>query len=381
MKKYSIDELAHNIRAARQRAGYSRTELAEEIHLSKDAIAKYEQGKRIPALPELLSLATILHVELNDLLKPKKGADRMILEGLSIVNSDAKEPIIYVGPEEIVPAWEKFYREYDAAITQDTLTDTDDDSAWDEQHSFRIFVHRDTKELVALEDFGRYQATLVDFLFRTRYVPLYTHQPESAEVLTARATRTLGLFEAELMFMNSQLEKPLFLVQYLGTNHYKAWSLAENKFIYVYDYKTYRKEFRVSAITITSPDEILPNRGYGIIPPSKDLLDAISSYDTDLDPVIWSRKMSWDQWEPRPEKVIRPLWAKQYTDLYEDAVRLINRSRTTDCGYDKEFSLLESRVARLERADELKAPDNILDSAAGLVQKSVNTIKAALKEH
>ena len=80
MKKYSIDELAHNIRAARQRAGYSRTELAEEIHLSKDAIAKYEQGKRIPALPELLSLATILHVELNDLLKPKKGDDRMILD-------------------------------------------------------------------------------------------------------------------------------------------------------------------------------------------------------------------------------------------------------------------------------------------------------------
>lgn len=380
MKKYSIDELAHNIRAARQRAGYSRTELAEEIHLSKDAIAKYEQGKRIPALPELLSLATILHVELNDLLKPKKGDGRMILEGLSIVNSDAKEPIIYVGPEEIVPAWEKFYREYDAAITQDTLTDTDDDSAWDEQHSFRIFVHRDTKELVALEDFGRYQATLVDFLFRTRYVPLYTHQPESAEVLTARATRTLALFEAELLLC-ARFEKPLFLVEYLGTNNYRAWSLEENKFIYVYDYKEYRKAFRISEITIESLDEIKTGAGYTVCPPSKDLLDAISSYDTDLDPVIWSRKMSWDQWEPRPEKAIRPLQAKQYTDLYVDAVHLINRSRTTDCGYDKEFSLLESRVARLERADELKAPDNILDSAAGLVQKSVNTIKAALKEH
>ena len=355
MKTYSIDELAHNIRAARQRAGYSRTELAEEIHLSKDAIAKYEQGKRIPALPELLSLATILHVELNDLLKPKKGDDRMILEGLSIANSDAKDPIIYVGLEEIV-------------------------SAWDERHTFRILIHRDTKELVALEDFGRYQATLVDFLFRTRYVPLYTHQPERAEVLTARATRTLALFEAELLLC-ARFEKPLFLVEYLGTNNYRAWSLEENKFIYVYDYKEYRKAFRISEITIESLDEIKTGAGYTVCPPSKDLLDAISSYDTDLDPVIWSRKMSWDQWEPRPEKVIRPLWAKQYTDLYEDAVRLINLSRTTDCGYDKEFSLLESRVARFERADELKAPDSILDSAAGLVQKSVNTIKVALKEH
>ena len=380
MKTYSIDELAHNIRAARQRAGYSRTELAEEIHLSKDAIAKYEQGKRIPALPELLSLATILHVELNDLLKPKKGDDRMILEGLSIANSDAKDPIIYVGLEEIVSAWERFYREYDEAITQDAITDTDADSAWDERHTFRILIHRDTKELVALEDFGRYQATLVDFLFRTRYVPLYTHQPERAEVLTARATRTLALFEAELLLC-ARFEKPLFLVEYLGTNNYRAWSLEENKFIYVYDYKEYRKAFRISEITIESLDEIKTGAGYTVCPPSKDLLDAISSYDTDLDPVIWSRKMSWDQWEPRPEKVIRPLWAKQYTDLYEDAVRLINLSRTTDCGYDKEFSLLESRVARFERADELKAPDSILDSAAGLVQKSVNTIKVALKEH
>ena len=61
-------------------------------------------------------------------------------------------------------------------------------------------------------------------------------------------------------------------------------------------------------------------------------------------------------------------------------MHLINRSRTTDCGSDQEIALLEDRVAQFERLDELGAPDSILDSEAGLVQRSIDTIKTALKE-
>ena len=380
MDDFNAKALAQRIRTAREAAGLSRNDLAQKMYLSKSAIDKWEQGRNTPRFPELKSLSKILGVDISYFAQNKKESRSMFLDHLFVVDPNAIRPILYTGVKEILPAWERFYREYDEAVTQDAITDTDTDSAWDERHTFRLFIHRDTKELVALEDFGRYQPTMADVLFCTRYVPLHTHQPETAEALISRATRTLWLFESELLFMTSRLEKPLFLVEYLGTNNYRAWSLSENRFVYVYDYKTYRKEFRVSELTVTSPDEILPNRGYGIIPPSKDLLDAISSYDTDLDPVIWSRKMSWDQWEPRPEKVIRPLQAKQYTDLYVDAVHLINRSRTTDCGSDQEIALLEDRVAQFERLDELGAPDSILDSEAGLVQRSIDTIKTALKE-
>ena len=75
-------------------------------------------------------------------------------------------------------------------------------------------------------------------------------------------------------------------------------------------------------------------------------------------------------------------WVQTEYSVYDpvDAVHLINRSRTTDCGSDQEIALLEDRVAQFERLDELGAPESILDSEAGLVQRSIDTIKTALKE-
>ena len=385
MQKNLNSMLAQKIKAAREQAGLSREQLAQVMFLSKSTIDKWEQAKNLPRIPELMSLAQILEVPVSSFLEDRKEEKnmikQMILNHVPIRDPEAPKTIIYRGMSEIIPAWEAYYRDFDAFITHDYQDSADTDlSAWDEKNSFRIYIHRDTRDMIALRDFGMYQPQLVDILFHTPYLPIYSHQPETAAELIERANRTLTQFEEEVQKMFSVYPaKPLFLTEYLGTNHYRAWSLTESKDVYVYDYKTYRKNFNISEVTITSLDEIHPNREYKIIPPTKDLIDAIATYDTDLNPVIWSRKMSWDAWDLRPEKIPVSLNTKPLAGLYATAVSLINLSRTTDCGLDLLFAQLEDRVERLERLDSLMAPDTILASEADMVQQTVDAITSAMQ--
>lgn len=371
MNEFDAKALGKKIRDARVAAGLSREGLALKMCYTESAIAKWEQGKNTPRLPELMSLAEILNVETQSFLGEQQTT---VLEELSVVNPTAAKTIIYNGVKEIIPAWNDFWEDYDSAVQNANFNDLQ--STWEQKNSFRVLIHRDTRKLTAIRDFGMYQPSTTDFMFHTGYLPIFTHQPETAEVLTKRANETLDLFEAELKNMLSHYERPLFLVEYLGTNNYLAWSLKEQKFLYVYDYKSYRNTFCVSEVTVKSPDEIVANTDYGILPPTKALIDSISNFELKLSPEIWSRKMSWDTWEPRPEKSSVSLHADRYSDLYATAVRLINIGRTTDCGCDIHFANLENRVDCFERLDRLGAPKEILDKAADLIRRSISPITA-----
>lgn len=52
----------------RARRGYSQTDVADLIHMTKDAYARYEQGKNAPTLDKLLSLCELYNVTPNILL-------------------------------------------------------------------------------------------------------------------------------------------------------------------------------------------------------------------------------------------------------------------------------------------------------------------------
>ncbi|WP_343749139.1 helix-turn-helix transcriptional regulator [Metaclostridioides mangenotii] len=66
MMKISIGE---NIKYFRRKKGISRQELADKLNLSVHAITKYEQGQREVKASKLLDIASILSVNINQLVK------------------------------------------------------------------------------------------------------------------------------------------------------------------------------------------------------------------------------------------------------------------------------------------------------------------------
>ena len=65
MNNYDLSKIGDRIKQAREHAGYTRDTLAETMYITRSAIAKWEQGKNIPRLPELMSLSEILCVDIN----------------------------------------------------------------------------------------------------------------------------------------------------------------------------------------------------------------------------------------------------------------------------------------------------------------------------
>ena len=60
-----------NLRQLRERRRVSRRVLSELCGLSKNSIARYERGERVPSLPDAAALADFFQVTLDDLWNPK----------------------------------------------------------------------------------------------------------------------------------------------------------------------------------------------------------------------------------------------------------------------------------------------------------------------
>lgn len=208
-------------------------------------------------------------------------------------------------------------------------------------------------------------------MFNTKYILLYTHQPEDIDQLLKRRDEVDKLLNNEIEKMKKNIKMPLFLVVYCGTNNYIAWSLNKKKYICVYDYKAYRKKFRISEYNCYDRSTIKNNDKYGIIPPSETL---IKSLGLDLDSKIWENKMSWDKWEKRKEKDKKKNIPEEYQDTYGKVINLINQGRSNDYKEDNAFAKLESRVARFEKLNELLGPKKIIEKEVKLIKESIEEI-------
>lgn len=62
-----ISEFARNLQTLRERKGVSRRVLSELCGLSKNMIARYERGERIPSLADAAALADLFDVTLDEL--------------------------------------------------------------------------------------------------------------------------------------------------------------------------------------------------------------------------------------------------------------------------------------------------------------------------
>ena len=61
--------LASNIRAERNRKGYTQFQLAEKINVSESSIRLIERGLQTPSIFVVLDIAKALEVNINELLR------------------------------------------------------------------------------------------------------------------------------------------------------------------------------------------------------------------------------------------------------------------------------------------------------------------------
>lgn len=62
-------ELATALKAARQQANLSQQAVADELHISRQSISKWETGKTLPDIENLIRLSTLFDLSLDDLIK------------------------------------------------------------------------------------------------------------------------------------------------------------------------------------------------------------------------------------------------------------------------------------------------------------------------
>ena len=61
--------LASNIRAERNRKGYTQFQLAEKINVSESSISLIERGLQTPSIFVVLDIEKVLEININELLR------------------------------------------------------------------------------------------------------------------------------------------------------------------------------------------------------------------------------------------------------------------------------------------------------------------------
>ncbi|MCR4610115.1 MAG: helix-turn-helix domain-containing protein [Eubacterium sp.] len=72
--------LADKLKEARKNAGFTQTELAEKICVSRQAITKWESGKGIPDVENLKNISKVLDVSIDFLLDEEGVADKTVIK-------------------------------------------------------------------------------------------------------------------------------------------------------------------------------------------------------------------------------------------------------------------------------------------------------------
>jgi len=109
-------DISAALTARRQIAGYSQEQLAAALHVSRQAISKWERGEAMPDTANLVAMADLYHISLDELLDRNDGSKPVETPAEAQVTSPAEEaPATAAG----TAAWPT----YDpSASTSDTLT-------------------------------------------------------------------------------------------------------------------------------------------------------------------------------------------------------------------------------------------------------------------
>lgn len=69
-----MNQFQQQLTKLRQAAGLSQEQLADQLHVSRQAISKWENGSALPDIEKIIQIASILHVSLDELVLAKEPA-------------------------------------------------------------------------------------------------------------------------------------------------------------------------------------------------------------------------------------------------------------------------------------------------------------------
>jgi len=84
-------ETANRLAELRKKSGLSQEELADKLGLSRQAVSKWERAESSPDTDNLILLAKLYNVSLDELLKTDKPVDEIIKDNKDNMNEDATE--------------------------------------------------------------------------------------------------------------------------------------------------------------------------------------------------------------------------------------------------------------------------------------------------
>ena len=330
-------ELGRKIKELRKSKGWTQQELADRMNFDRTTISKWESGANQLGFPELRALGRLFDMDLSEYLldsEERKGESYVLLKNVVVKNEDAAKSVEYFGEKETFAGFSAFMEETlhysDACRFAPESEPTycrkwEDDRAndWDMRNTFKAFVHMQTGDIVAIRDYGMYAPESGDFLFRTEYVPIgLPDYPIRRDALPEMAEKARGIFQKETESIKEAYRGKhiLLLYEHIAENDYKAWSLRENKPMYVYDYKDYRKNVFVSEIDSYTEADIKKSDRYIVVTPSMGFIDALG---LNLDLFTISHKHIWDAWETQPEKEDR------FSQRFADPQKRINYKTIT----------------------------------------------------
>ena len=77
MENMNADKISESIRACRKRQGLSQDELANRLHVTRQAVSKWENGSALPSVDMLIALANVFQLSVDELLgvSPKQESE------------------------------------------------------------------------------------------------------------------------------------------------------------------------------------------------------------------------------------------------------------------------------------------------------------------
>ena len=89
-----MSDFAKNLRYYRKRKKYSQKDLAEKLNYGYTAIANYESGRNEPCLDDLIALAKILEVTVDELIGVKSEIlEQEVLSAFKKIDTRSKKII------------------------------------------------------------------------------------------------------------------------------------------------------------------------------------------------------------------------------------------------------------------------------------------------
>ncbi len=83
--------LADKLKEARKNSGFTQSELAEKLCVSRQAITKWESGKGIPDVENLKTISKVLNVSIDFLLDDEEVLDKTVIKEQINLDDYAKE--------------------------------------------------------------------------------------------------------------------------------------------------------------------------------------------------------------------------------------------------------------------------------------------------